>query len=112
MAEVAIDITAQDNASGVLSNVGSSFANLGSIVSGIRDAFDLVSGAIEGVIGFAEQFTEAASGSEQAVSRLNTVLASTGGTIGLTSSQLQEMATNMMDLSGFSDEAEMAAETM
>ncbi len=50
--------------------------------------------------------------SQVAVAGLNTVLASTGGAIGLTSQQLQDMATNLQSVTRFSDEAALGAETM
>lgn len=50
--------------------------------------------------------------SETAITGLNTVLKSSGGAIGLTSQQLQDMASNLQSVSKFSDEAAVAAETM
>src|SRR5690349_15595620 len=103
-AEVVIDILAQDNASGVLGNIGSSFAHLGEIVSGIRDAFDLVKGAIEGVIGFATQFTDEASASQDAVANLNATLVSTKDASGMSADALISMADSLQSVTKFSHE--------
>src|SRR5689334_9089334 len=99
-ANVTIDFIANTaDAIGNIGNLGNIFTGLESIVQLTKQAFDAVEGAIA-------PFVESASESEVAVTALNTVLASAGANFNLTSDQLQNMATNMQNLSGYSDEAE------
>ena len=95
-----------------LGGLGGTLGNLGSIVSGVRDAFDLVAGAISGAIEFGSQFTNAAIESQNAVAELNAVLEATGGAAGLSSQQLQDMATELSQVTAFSDEAVIGAQSM
>lgn len=104
-ADVVINIEAQDNFSSTL-------GNFGNIMTGIMSTINLVGEAFNAAKDAVMPFIDAAADSQVKVAQLETVLKSTGGTFSLTSQQLQDMATNMMNLSGFSDEAEMSAETM
>ena len=64
-----------------------------------------VAGAGLAALGAGLKFAiDEAMDSQVAVAGLETVLASTGGAIGLTSDQLQDMAGNLQDVTRFSDE--------
>jgi hypothetical protein len=106
MAEVIIDITGRDN--GALGVLG----NLGSIMTGIESAVNLVKGAFEAAYGAIAPFIESASDSEQAIARLEGVLRATGGAVGLTSDELQQLANNLQATTRYSDESIMSAEAI
>ena len=112
MTDVVVNIQAQDNASGVLGGVGGALSNLGNIVTGIKAGFDLLAGAFNAVVDFGSQFTEAAIESQNAISELEAVLKATGGAAGLTSQELQNMATELSQVTAFSDEAVMGGQSM
>jgi len=112
MADVVIAINAEDNTSGILGGIGTGFANLGSIVSGIRDAFDLLSGAVNAGIGFISGFVSEASEAELASADLKAVLESTGGAAGMTFDELNNLASGLQGVTRFSDETIMRGEGM
>lgn len=92
--------------------LGQTLGNFGNIVTGINSAIELMGKAWDFAVDTIKPFIDAAAESEVVVTKLETVLNSTGGAIELTSEQLQQMATEMQNLSGFSDEAELSAMTM
>ena len=110
--EVVINVTANDNASSGLGGIGGALSNLGNIVTGIKAGFDLLAGAFSAVVDFGSQFTEAAMEGQAAVAELEQVLKATGGAAGLTSQQLQDMASELSSVTAFSDEAVMGGQSM
>jgi phage-related minor tail protein len=105
VAEVTIDIVGRDNFSSVL-------GDFGNIITGIKSTIDLLTGAFTALYDAAAPFIESAADSELAITRLETVLRSTGGAIGLNSEQLQQYALDLQNVTRFSDEDAMAAEAM
>jgi hypothetical protein len=105
VAEVTIDIIAKDSFSSVL-------GNFGSIITGIESAINLVTGAFEAAYNAVTPFIESASDSEQAIARLEGVLRATGGAVGLTSDELQQLANNLQATTRYSDESIMSAEAI
>lgn len=103
--DITIVVNAEDNFSGVL-------GNFGSIMTGIESAVNLAGQAFEFAKDVIGDFVNSASDSEIAVTKLEAVIASSGNAAGVTSEELQGLATNMMNLTGTSDEAQIAAETM
>lgn len=104
-AEVVIDIIGRDNFSSTL-------GNFGNIVTGIKSAIDLVSGAFNTAVNAITPFIQSASDSEDAIANLNATLQSTGGAAGLTSEELQNMANSLQNVTRFSDEAILNGEAM
>jgi tail length tape measure protein len=105
VAEVIIDITGRDNFSGVL-------GNFGNIMTGIKSTIDLIGQAFDVAVSAIMPFISAATESQDAVADLEATLKSTGGAIGLTSQQLQDIATNMSSYTRFTDEAIIKTESM
>lgn len=105
MAEVVIDIIGKDNFSGVL-------GNFGNIMTGIKSTIDLVSGAFNAAVNAVSPFIDAAMESENSVANLEATLKSTGGAVGLTSQQLQDMATGFQQVTKFSDDTIINGEAM
>jgi hypothetical protein len=105
VAEVTIDIVGKDSFSSVL-------GDFGNIITGIKSTVDLLTGAFTALYDAAAPFIESAADSELAITRLETVLRSTGGAIGLNSEQLQQYALDLQNVTRFSDEDAMAAEAM
>jgi hypothetical protein len=105
VAEITIDIVGRDNFSSVL-------GNFGSIITGIESAINLVTGAFEAAYNAVTPFIESASDSEQAIARLEGVLRATGGAVGLTSDELQQLANNLQATTRYSDESIMSAEAI
>lgn len=103
--EISIVVNAVDNFSGVL-------GNFGNIMTGLRNTLDMVSGAIQGVADFTGQFVDAAAASETSITKLDTVFSSMNASSWITLQQLDDLSISMMNLTGNSDEAEKAAETM
>jgi hypothetical protein len=106
--EAVIDISADGagEAQSALSSVGGALSSLGTIAIGVAAAGLAALGA--GLTFAVNEMMDA----QDAVTALNTVLESTGGAVGLTSQQLQDMASALQNVTRFSDEAAMAAETM
>jgi hypothetical protein len=105
VAEITIDIVGKDSFSNVL-------GNFGSIITGIESAINLVTGAFEAAYNAVTPFIESASDSEQAIARLEGVLRATGGAVGLTSDELQQLANNLQATTRYSDESIMSAEAI
>ena len=99
MAEVTIDIIGKDSFSAVL-------GNFGSILTGIESTINLVERAFNAATAAIEPFVTSAAESEVAVTALQTVWSSMPGVFGLSVDQLKNLATEMQNLSGNSDEAE------
>lgn len=97
MTDVVINIEARDNFSGVL-------GNFGGIITGIESAINLVGQAFDAATGLITPFINSASESEQAVARLEGVLAATGGAAGASSQELQDLAGALQGVTRFSDE--------
>lgn len=104
-AEVSIIVKAEDQFSNVL-------GNFGSIITGIESAINLVSQAFDLAVDTITPFINSASDSEQAIARLDGVLRATGGSVGLTSDQLQSLASGLQNVTRFSDEEVMSAEAL
>jgi hypothetical protein len=105
MADVTVNITAQDNFSGVL-------GNFGSIITGIESAVRLAGDAFRGLVDFGSQFVDSAIEGQNAVAELEQVLKATGGAAGLTSQELQDMASSLQGVTAFSDETIMSGQAM
>lgn len=95
------DVSAATSALGQVAN----FVWAQLIVKGIEAAVGAISNFLSGTL-------DAATESQDAIAQLNNVIASTGGAAGLTSQQLQDMATGLMNVTTFGDEAAMSAETI
>lgn len=80
---VEVVILGVDSASTVIGGIGGALSNLGNIVTGIKSAFDLLGGAWDAAVGFAQPFIDSASESQIALSGLDTVLRSTSDGAGL-----------------------------
>lgn len=104
-AEIVIDIVGKDNFSSTL-------GNFGNIMTGLKSAVDLVSGAFNALVDFGSQFTNEAIESQNAIMELEAVLKATGGAAGLTSDELQNMAGHLQKVTMFSDETIMAGQSM
>ncbi len=105
MAEVVIDIIGKDDYSSVL-------GNFGNIMTGIKSTIDLVTGAFNAVAGAVTPFINSAVESENAIANLDATLKSTGNAVGLTSQQLQDMASGFQEVTKFSDETIINGEAM
>ena len=82
-------------ADGLLSStnaVRGGFEAFGSIISGVRDAFDMIVGTFENIKDFMSQFVEAAAESETALAGLDIVLASTAASAGITSETFGQLS--------------------
>lgn len=105
MATVEIDIVGKDNFSSTL-------GNFGNIITGIKSAVDLVSGAFNAAAGFVAPFIDAAVESQDAIANLDATLRSMGDMTGLSSQQLQDMASALQEVTRFSDETIINGEAM
>lgn len=105
MADVVINVTAEDNFSGVL-------GSFGNIITGIESAINLVGQAFDAAAGLITPFLNSAIDSENAIAELNAVLQATGGAAGLSSQELQDMASALQSVTTFSDEAIMGGQAM
>lgn len=110
--QVNIIVSATDSASSVLGGIGNAFGNLGSIITGIESALNLVGDAFRFARDTITPFVTAAIESEDAVTNLNATLRSMGDVTGLTSEQLQEMASGFQQVTRYSDESIINAEAM
>lgn len=103
--EIVIAVRAEDNFSGVL-------GNFGNIMTGIKSTLDIVGQAFQGVYNFGADFVQSAMDSQNAVADLEATLKSTGNAVGLTSQQLQDMASELQNVTKFSDETITSGEAM
>jgi len=99
--EITIVVRAEDQFSGVLSNFGN-------IITGIKSAIDLIGQAFDAAAGLITPFINSASESEQAVARLEGILRATGGAAGVTSQDMQNLASQLQGVTRFSDETILA----
>lgn len=106
--EARIEISADGagEARSALEGVGSALSAVGAVAATVAAAGLAAVGA-----GLSFAIGEAMD-SQVAMAGLGAVLDSTGGAIGLTAEQLQDMATGLQNTTRFSDEAAIAAETM
>ena len=81
------------------------FRDLQSVMQGPVAAARAVSGGLQQIIRVGSDLVNSYKVQEQAVSNLNAVLAATGGTVGLTSQELQDMASSLQSVTTFGDEA-------
>jgi len=112
MADVTVRTVFEDTASAGLLGVFSVMETGANIVTGLRNAIDLVAGAFDAAVGFAQPFVDSASESQIALTQLNTVLKSTHDAAGLTTDQLIQMSAALQLTTKFSDEQIQSAETM
>lgn len=73
---------------------------------------DFIGESIGKFTDFLGDAVNSASASEDAISQLNAVIASTGGVAGITSEHAQELASSLQGVTKFSDEAILGAENM
>jgi hypothetical protein len=106
MAEVYIDVIARD------SGAGSILGNLGSVITGIESAINLMSRAWDAAVGAITPFINSASESQQAIFQLDAILRATSGAVGMTSQELQNMADNLQNVTRFSDETILSGVSM
>ena len=116
-------IEAKDQASAALKNVQQNAEKVGGGMKKLGSAFDsaaksskiftgVILGIGVGLVAFGKKSVDAFMESENAVARLNAVLASTKGVAGVTGEEVQKFATQMQNLTGVSDEAVIGAQSM
>lgn len=81
------------------------FKDMQSVMQGPVAAARSVVGGLQQVIAVGADLVNSYKVQEQAVSNLNAVLAATGGTVGMTSQELQDMASSLQSVTTFGDEA-------
>lgn len=81
------------------------FKDMQSVMQGPVAAARAVVGGLQQVIAVGADLVASYKVQEQAVSNLEAVLAATGGTVGLTSQELQDMASSLQSVTTFGDEA-------
>lgn len=81
------------------------FRDLQSVMQGPVAAARAVTGGLQQIIRVGSDLVASYKVQEQAVSNLNAVLAATGGTVGMTSQELQDMASSLQSVTTFGDEA-------
>lgn len=81
------------------------FRDMQSVMQGPVAAARAVVGGLQQVIAVGADLVNSYKVQEQAVSNLNAVLAATGGTVGMTSQELQDMASSLQSVTTFGDEA-------
>lgn len=92
---------------------GAAFENALSGAAGVLNAFfDVAGQAADAIIDFASDSFSSALEAEQSLSRLNTVIESTGGAAGLTGEEAEALAAQFMNLAGGSDDAVLAIQEM
>ena len=104
--EVEILVTATDTASSVLSGVGSALGGIATaaIAAGAALTALVTAGLVSSV--------KSAVESQDAIANLEATLKSTGGAVGLTSAELQKMASEFQNVTRFSDETILNGEAM
>jgi hypothetical protein len=113
MAEVNIVLKGIDEFSGVLDSAAGGLARLGD-VAGKLAAVGLAAAAAGATAlagGLAFSIAQALEG-EKILTRLDTVIRSTGGAAGLTTEAAQDLATQFMNLAGGTDDTVLAIEEM
>ena len=81
------------------------FKDMQAVMQGPVAAARSVVGGLQQVIAVGADLVNSYKVQEQAVSNLNAVLAATGGTVGMTSQELQDMASSLQSVTTFGDEA-------
>jgi hypothetical protein len=105
MATVEIEVVGKDSTGGVL-------GNLGSIITGIESAINLMSRAWDAAVGAITPFIESAAESELTITRMEAVLRATQGAAGLTSQELQNVANELQGITRFGDETILTGATL
>lgn len=112
----AIDLKVRDiNTQEALTRALEKFTAFGDKVGGALKKIAVTAAGLFGlkkIFDFGQDALQSGMESEEAVTRLEAVLASTGNTAGYTSEQLQQMANDLMGLTNETDEAVMGVETM
>lgn len=103
--EINIIVRAEDSFSSVM-------GNFGNIMTGIKSTLDLVGQAFNAAWDFGSQFVQSAMESENVIADLEATLKSTGGAVGMTSQELQDLANNFQNVTKFSDETILSGEAM
>lgn len=103
--EISIVVRAEDSFSGVM-------GSFGNIMTGIKSTLDLVGQAFNAAWDFGAQFVESAMEGQNAVADLEATLKSTGGAVGMTSEELQNLANEFQNVTKFSDDAVISGEAM
>lgn len=80
----------------------------GMVRSAMATALGPIGLAVGGIAGIAKSIS-AATESAQSLAKLEAVLASTGGTVGLTSKELQGMAADLQKVTNFEDDATISS---
>lgn len=117
---IAIEIAARDNASGVIGSVQRSLGGLGKAagagLAGLQNVAMLAGGAAVagiGALGAAlVSSTQAAMDAEMGQAELNAVLASTNGAAGMTAEAINALASKFQALTPFEDDVVLAGENM
>jgi len=98
---------AKDEASGFSKTIG----DVGKVAAGFLSA-NVLAGAGEKLVGFANDSINAFKESKQASAQLEAVLKSTGGAAGMTADELKDLASALEQQSLFEDEAIIGAESL
>lgn len=114
MAEkVEVVITGKDELSGKLGGIQSALTGLGDVAKKVAlGGLAILGAGIVGVGSFLASSVGDAMEAQDALTQLDAILQSTGGSAGLTRDQLTEMASALQLTTKFSDDSAMAAETV
>jgi hypothetical protein len=85
-------------------SIGDTFAKMRDFMQGPVAVFQAVTDGIRQVMAVGKDFIDAYAVQEKAVSNLNAVLAATGGSVGKSSKELQDMASALQEVTLFGDE--------
>lgn len=106
-------ITADDRASDTLRRFGHNADNaLGGIAKGVAAVGIAAAAVTAGLVAFGVSSVKSFQESEESLSQLNAVLASTGGVAGVTAEAATELADSLQKVTKFSDEDVIAAENL
>lgn len=105
------DIDKISTHTGTLSNATSAFGDVARYVWA-NIVLEGVKAAINAVVDFGKSTIQSAMDSQNVVADLENALRSTGGAVGMTSQELQNMATSLQGVTRFSDETIIRGESM
>lgn len=117
-AELALHITAKDDASKALDSVGKSAGGLGKTLGDVGKiaggfmAANVVAAGVQQLTGFIGDSIDAAKESIAVNAQLDAVLKSTGGAAGVTADEVRSMAAEMEKMSVFEDEAIISGQNL
>lgn len=110
---IKIIITAEDKASGVLSNLGSNTGKLGSAMGGLaKVAGGVLIGAMGGLVAASKFSLDAWEEQAKQLVQMDAVLKSTANAVGLTKNEILDHANALMKLTTYGDEAINSAQNL